>query len=254
MVVGRSNDCSTPQLGVCSQHLVTGNGLLMKKVIALETSALRGSVAAFDGNNLLAAANLESTQRSAQSLLPALKLLLSDVGWSPSEVELICVCQGPGSFTGLRVGITAAKTMAYAVGCEVLGVNTLQVIAAQVETSQKTICATLDAQRGDLFSARFARSAEEIVVTTQETQIISADQWIDQLDTSLCLTGPGLKKIVARIPASCELSDASSWSPQAETLARVGWQQYQAGQRCDLWSLAPNYFRKSAAEEKLEQT
>ena len=100
-------------------------------VLALETSALAGSVALFHGDRLLVQRELDSTRRSAQTLAPALAELLAAAGLTPRDVRLVATTVGPGSFTGLRVGVTTAKTFAYAVGAEVLGLNTLEVIAAQ---------------------------------------------------------------------------------------------------------------------------
>jgi tRNA threonylcarbamoyladenosine biosynthesis protein TsaB len=102
------------------------------KILSLETTDLSGSVAASDSSKLLLELELNSSQRSAQSLAPAIHSLLQQVGWKPADVELVAVTVGPGSFTGLRVGVTAAKTFAYAVGADVLGIDTLETIAANV--------------------------------------------------------------------------------------------------------------------------
>ena len=98
------------------------------RTLAIETTERIGSVAAFQGAELVAEARLTSDQRSAQSLAPALAELLKQLGWQAAEVDLIALTSGPGSFTGLRIGVTMAKTLAYAVGAEVLGVNTLEAI------------------------------------------------------------------------------------------------------------------------------
>jgi tRNA threonylcarbamoyladenosine biosynthesis protein TsaB len=99
-------------------------------ILALETTAVTGSVAASDGTNLLLELDLAPQQRSAQSLAPAILQLLCRVAWKPLDVELVAVTIGPGSFTGLRVGVTTAKTFAYAVGAAILGIDTLETIAA----------------------------------------------------------------------------------------------------------------------------
>ncbi len=99
------------------------------RILALETTETIGSVAAASDDKLLAELQLNPQQRSAASLAPALQDLLKMVGWRPGDVQLVAVTIGPGSFTGLRVGVTTAKTFAYAVGAEVLGVDTLQAIA-----------------------------------------------------------------------------------------------------------------------------
>ena len=99
------------------------------RILALETTDKTGSVAALDDCNILAQLMLDQNQRSAQSLAPAMKTLLEQVQWQPKDVQLVGVSVGPGSFTGLRVGVTTAKVFAYAVGADVLGINTLEAIA-----------------------------------------------------------------------------------------------------------------------------
>src|SRR4030042_1258471 len=100
------------------------------RILALETTDKAGSVAAMADGNLLAELTLGQTQRSAQSRAPAMLALLKQVGWRPADVQLVAVSVGPGSFTGLRVGVTTAKVFAYAIGAEVLAIDTLETIAS----------------------------------------------------------------------------------------------------------------------------
>src|SRR5690242_6997614 len=116
-------------------------------ILALETSDLGGSIALFDDGELLKYAALEPPQRSARWLAPAIDGALREAGREPREIGLVAVTTGPGSFTGLRVGVTTAKTLAYAVGCPVVGVNTLEAIAKRAATLQSPVWAVIDAQR-----------------------------------------------------------------------------------------------------------
>jgi hypothetical protein len=113
------------------------------RVLAIETSESVGSVAALAAGSLLGELRLPPKQGSAQSLAPVLITLLDTVHWRPDDVELVAVTIGPGSFTGLRVGVTAAKTFAYAVKAQVLGIDTLETIAAgcpqEVETGSRLL-------------------------------------------------------------------------------------------------------------------
>ncbi|MGN1273415.1 MAG: tRNA (adenosine(37)-N6)-threonylcarbamoyltransferase complex dimerization subunit type 1 TsaB, partial [Thermoguttaceae bacterium] len=95
------------------------------KILAFETIEMSASAALLDDENVLASTTLPPQQRSAQYLAPAVRDLLAQTGWKPTDVQLIVVSQGPGSFTGLRVGITFAKIFAWAVGADVIALNTL---------------------------------------------------------------------------------------------------------------------------------
>ena len=221
------------------------------RVLALETSDKTGSVAALHGEQLLVELELNPAQRSAQSLAPALKELWSKVGWTTADLELITLAIGPGSFTGLRVGVTTAKMLAYLSRAAVVGVNTLEVIAAQAPAEATPIEAILDAQRQEVFAGRFIREGDSFRPDA-ETKIVRNDEWLASLPAGAWVTGPGLKKLEGRLPAGVHVIDRSLWTPMAATVGRIGYQHYQSGQRDDFWKLVPNYFRRSAAEEKLE--
>ncbi|HQU45635.1 MAG TPA: tRNA (adenosine(37)-N6)-threonylcarbamoyltransferase complex dimerization subunit type 1 TsaB [Pirellulales bacterium] len=221
-------------------------------ILALETSGTSGGVAVLDDGNVLAEVRLDPAQRSAKLLAPAIKRLIEQVAWRPADVELVAVAVGPGSFTGLRVGVTTAKTFAYAVGAEVLAVNTLEVIAAQATTAGhgELIAAAIDAQRGDVYTATFRRRAPlglEIVVPVS---IRRADEWIAGLSAGTLATGPALEKLLPRLPADVAVAAGELWFPQANMVGRLAAAKHAAGQRDDLWRLAPLYLRASAAEEK----
>ena len=100
------------------------------RILAMDTSGRRAAVAALEDDRVLAECDSPPGVRSAAALAPLIAELLKGVDWQLRRLDLIAVTQGPGSFTGLRIGVTTAKTLAYATGAAVIGVNTLEVIAA----------------------------------------------------------------------------------------------------------------------------
>lgn len=220
------------------------------RILALETSATRGSVAVLDGENTLGQIDLLPPQRSAQSLAPGIAAQLASVGWKPGDVQLVAVTQGPGSFTGLRVGVTTAKTLAYAVGAQVLGVDTLEVLAWQAPADAGLVCAVIDAQRQQLFAGEFRREKSGELSVVEPTHIIDNDRWLATLSPGTCVIGSGLSRLADQLPVGVIVAPAETWTPQAATVGRRAFRDYVAGRRDDLWKLTPNYFRASAAEEK----
>ena len=250
------------------------------RILAIETTDKIGSVAAFDDANLLAELVLDHSQRSAQSLAPAMRDLLIQVGWSPSDVQLLAVSIGPGSFTGLRVGVTAAKVFAYAVGAEVLGVNTLEAIAANcIATQSNKILVVMDAQRGEVVVQSFVRQADGWFAPAGPQDLLDADVWLarlsvaasgellpptnapplqwggfekrqDFLESHQLVTGPGLVRLFDRLPPGVAALDQSCWHPRASAVGRLAARYHAEGRRDDLWKLVPHYYRRSAAEEK----
>jgi tRNA threonylcarbamoyladenosine biosynthesis protein TsaB len=221
------------------------------RILALETSLHHGSLALLAGDRVVSQVSLPAGARSAQSLAPALATILRAAGWQPQDVALVAVASGPGSFTGLRVGVTTAKTFAYAAGADVVGVNTLEVLAAQCTpaTDGDELWAVMDAQRSELFAAQFVRGVSGQWQPAIPVQIIGRDAWLARLTPRSHVTGPGLTGIVGRIDRS-RVEPEHNWLPRAETVGVLGWQLLQAGTISDVWSLQPQYYRQSAAEEK----
>ena len=224
------------------------------RTIALETSTRVGSIAAVEDGRPPIRLPLDATQRTARSLAPGLARLLTAAGWTPDSVDLVAVTGGPGSFTGLRIGMMTAKTLAFAAVADVLSLNTLEVIAAQVPRESlvgiDTIEAVIDAQRGELFAAAFSPGEERPREKTP-TEIIDAGAWLNRLGPKTAVTGGGLKKLLDRIAASVRVVDSVYWTPEAATVSRLATLDYRSGRRDDVWTLAPRYYRRSAAEEKL---
>jgi tRNA threonylcarbamoyladenosine biosynthesis protein TsaB len=230
------------------------------KILAFETSGTAGTVALWSGAAMTSPRewSLPTELRSARSLAPAMVNALEKVGWKPSEIELVSVTTGPGSFTGLRVGVVTAKTFAFAIGCPVVGVNTLEVIARQALSSERSaITAVIDAQRSELFVARYAldpatgRTTEESATT-----IISADAWLAHLPADVCITGPALERLMMSIPKRVRVVEQTLWQPHASTVAQLASEKYQIAmdpRQFDPFALVPQYFRRTAAEEQWEK-
>ena len=127
---------------------------------------------------------------------------MKQVGWRPRDVQLVAVSIGPGSFTGLRVGVTAAKVFAYAVGAEVLGVNTLEAIAANCAGTAiaTTMSVVIDAQRGEVVVQSFVRQPDGWFEPAGPEELVDADAWLARLQAVDSRIGIGSELIVGRRP------------------------------------------------------
>jgi len=221
------------------------------KILAIETTDQAGSVALLEGRRVLAEVRLTAQQRSAQSLAPAIRDLLEASAWQPAEIRLVAVAIGPGSFTGLRVGVTTAKTFAYAVGCDVVAVPTLEIVAAQMPEGPRQLLTVFDAGRQQVFSARFLPTPDGSMECLEPTALVDDAGWLAGLQVGEMISGPGLRKFAGHLPDFAKLAAAELWAPRAATVGLLALSRYEAGQRDDLWSLVPIYHRASAAEEKL---
>jgi tRNA threonylcarbamoyladenosine biosynthesis protein TsaB len=220
-------------------------------ILALETSGLTGSVAVCVEGGPPVEIALNPAQRSAQSLFVAIQQSLHAAEIKPADVDLVAVTDGPGSFTGLRVGVVAAKMFAYAVGCKVIGVNTLEVIAADMKTDREMVT-IMDAQRGELFSARWRWRSDEQLESLVPTHVIAIDHWLSTVGEDDVLLGPGLQKCRDRL-VHHDLTEKSLSGPFAKHVAGIAVTTFERRGGDDPFKLVPQYFRRAAAEEQWDQ-
>lgn len=232
--------------------------LILMRLLALETSGRSASAAlivgAGDGVEVVAEQETPAAMRSAQTLLPTVHALLRSSGWGAGDLERIAVAAGPGSFTGLRVGVVAAKTLAFALRIPLVGVNTLRALAEEFRRADEAgrVWAILDAQRHELFAAPFDSTAPfaSTEADNARTRIVSVEQWMRGLAPGDVVTGPPLGKLAPLLPTGVRTVSHERWAPTATAVGRAAVKALAAGEPSDVLGLVPFYLRASAAEEK----
>jgi tRNA threonylcarbamoyladenosine biosynthesis protein TsaB len=219
------------------------------RLLILETSGRTGRVALALGAELRGERRLDEARRHARDLAPAVAELLAEQGWRPADVQAVIVSRGPGSYTGLRVGIMSAKTFAYATGCALMAVDTFAAIARQAPEGVIHVDVLADAQQDKVYVQPFARR-DDGWCPGGELAIRPFADWLADREVDAAVTGPGLRKWAARVPAEVPVLDSSLWEPQAISLLRIGLTRYREGERDDPWTLEPLYLRPSSAEEQ----
>jgi tRNA threonylcarbamoyladenosine biosynthesis protein TsaB len=220
------------------------------RVLVIETSSRAGLVAVARGDMLLASRRLEEARRHARDLAPAVAELLAAQGWKACDLEAVCVSRGPGSYTGLRVGVMSAKTLAYATGCALLGIDTFAALALQAPAEALRLDVIADAQQCRVYVQPFDRTAVDAWQALLPLAITPLDEWLAQRDVTAWATGPGLHTYARRFPAEIPMTPENAWDPRAESLLRLGMARLRAGERDDAWTLEPLYLRPSAAEQQ----
>lgn len=217
-------------------------------LLAVETSGSLGSIAITDGSSLLAERLLAAGGvRHAQSLVTEVDKLLRELTLVPSDIRSVAVSIGPGSFTGLRVGLVFAKTFAWLNQSHLAAVDTLRAIAQQAPNEETLVTALVDAQRGEMFAGTYQldpvsgcrQLMDRIHVTSQ-----------DALPQDHLLTGPGLTKLRPDLAVKHRLLAESFWQPRASTVARLGTDMINRNEFSIPETLEPVYVRLSYAEEK----
>jgi tRNA threonylcarbamoyladenosine biosynthesis protein TsaB len=221
------------------------------RFLILETSSRIGQVAVAEDDRLLEVRRLEEARRHARDLAPAIGGLLQKYSWRPGDIHAVIVSHGPGSYTGLRVGIVSAKTFAYAAGCRLLTIETFAAIAGQAPAAVACLDVIADAQQGKIYVQRFGAVEDSSMRLPQRPLTVSRlEDWQSTRSPGAWVTGPGLRVYRDRIPENIPCAAEESWDPQPESLLQIGRLRFHRGESDDLWSLEPLYARPSSAEEK----
>jgi tRNA threonylcarbamoyladenosine biosynthesis protein TsaB len=224
---------------------------LESRLLILETSGRVGQVALAEGPRLLGIRRLEEARRHARDLAPAVADLVTGQGWKPRDLHGVVVSRGPGSYTGLRVGIMSAKTLAYATGCALLAIDTFAAIALQAPEEARCLDVVADAQKDRLYVQRFERhTVEEAWVACAPLAIHTFAEWLAALPSGGWVSGPGLQGQERRLTPAVRVVDAAHWDPQPGALLQLGLARFGRAEQDDLWTLEPLYLRPSAAEEQ----
>ena len=220
------------------------------KTLLIETSGPVGLVGLALNNQLIAECRLDENRKHCQDLAPTVRALLAEQGWKPAEVQAVFVSLGPGSYTGLRVGVMAAKAFAYAVSCKLIGVPTLNVLAAAALGKYPRVEVIEDAQQGRVYTQRFEPDARGLPCHLGPIAVFEHEAWLAQLDPAFTLTGPGLGKKHDCLTSHQSLTPTEFWTPTLAALTRLGAAKAHEGTCDDPLSLEPIYARMSSAEEK----
>ena len=224
-------------------------------LLALDTSTPRATLALTRGETRLAGSDATATGgRHGRNLIPEIRALIQSANLTPREIDAIAVGLGPGSYTGLRVGITAAKTLAFALGKPLVTIDSFTAIARNAPPEARQIHVVADAQRGDLYLTRFTRGTlGEPPVSLGALAVVEMTAWAAELPAGAWVLGSALNRLRLTWPARISLGTAEQGYPSADALILLGRAAVEAGRWADPHSLEPAYIRRSAAEDQWDK-
>ena len=226
-------------------------------LLAFETSAKAASVALFDENKLLGESYQNTGLTHSQTLMVMAEDLIKQCGHTPADVTHTAVAAGPGSFTGVRIGVAAAKGFAWGKEIPCYGVSTLEAMAAGLGMHDGYICACMDARRNQVYNAIFLAEDGGLTRITEDCAIALADlkTQLEHIDGPITLVGDGAA-LTHRMLSELDLILPPEWR-QHQRAVGVGMVALAAmgrGESGDAAALTPNYLRLSQAErERLEK-
>jgi tRNA threonylcarbamoyladenosine biosynthesis protein TsaB len=216
------------------------------RVLVLETAGKVGQAALIAGEGVIAESKLGEERRRASDLALVVDELLRTVGWEPTSLTAVVVGLGPGSYTGLRVGLASAKALAYAVGCRFFGVETFAAIATRAPEGSISVIA--DALQGKLFRRDYRRSGGTLE-PAGPLEVIAASDWLASLRPGMRVTGPGAGLWEGKLPGGVTSVSAAERDPRPADLLTVA-RNCPWAVTTDMWTAEPFYLRGSSAEEK----
>lgn len=217
-------------------------------LIAIDTSTQTSGLALYDGLQVLAEQTWRGGQHHSVDLAPAIERLLASVDLGPADLQVVAAASGPGSYTGLRIGLALAKGLALAHKLDLLAVPTLDVLAAGQPPSELPLAAVLQAGRGRLAVGRYlykqgwqAQSEPELMTAEELSESIAKPTLIsgELSEDDRRALGRKYKNAVLQTPA---------WALRRPALlAELAWTRWQAGERTAPQGLAPDYLQASGA-------
>jgi tRNA threonylcarbamoyladenosine biosynthesis protein TsaB len=220
----------------------------MPLVLALETSGAVGSAAVRLEDGTVHEEVFPEGTTHGTGLLPACEAALAAVGREVRAVEVVAVSLGPGSFTGLRVGVSAAKGLAFALGCDLLGVSTLDVLAHGAGgVAEGTIVPVLDARRGHVHAALYSRERDAIIRLSEDL-VLPPDRLAAQLESPVTLLGDGLRRYPEVLAGIGRVLPEETWRARAALVADIAARDHAAGRRDPVHAVEPRYRRIPSPE------
>jgi tRNA threonylcarbamoyladenosine biosynthesis protein TsaB len=230
----------------------------MSRGVAIETSGRIGSVAIVRDGAILAEDQFPHGLQHAAQIVPILDRLTRAHGWRPREVEELYVSAGPGSFTGLRIGVTLAKTMALATGVRLVAVPSVRVLVENAPPEARHVVIVLDAKRDQIFTARFERDTLSAAwIEREPAHLDSLVTMLERAPRPVHLIGEGIpyhEKFLTTNDPTVIATRADAWRARAAAVAKIGMEMAARGEFADPFTLTPFYIRRPEAEEKFAQT
>ena len=221
----------------------------------METSTLTGAVALLDGDAVVGEHRLNVAVTHSERLLATIDHLLAAASWRLPDLAVLAVAIGPGSFTGLRIGVSTMKGLAFATGTPLVGIPTLDALAWGLPYAVCAVCAILDAKKGEVYAAVY-RTDEGRLERLSDYRALPPEALAEALAAEghgpIIFAGDGIGAYAAvfrRVLGSrARFAPANQRLPSAVPVAELGGEAFVRGEVADPASLVPLYIRRSEAE------
>lgn len=223
-------------------------------ILTIQTASPAGSLAITRGQALLAEINLDVRKTPTEWLLQSIEDLLDKTDIVSKDLDAVAVVKGPGSFTGLRVGLATAKGLALATGCPLLGVSSLQCLAMQLPFSSLPVCVMLDARKQEVYTATY-KWEQGLPRSVGRERAIKPELLLQEIQSETLFLGNGAhlyrSLIVRELAGRAHFAPVFMNLPRASGAAVIALHDWESGRTFSAEELMPNYLRPSEAELNL---
>jgi tRNA threonylcarbamoyladenosine biosynthesis protein TsaB len=228
------------------------------KVVGIDTSTSCGSVGLIEDEEVIAECLLNIPVTHSERLLGAIEFVLREARCRVEQVEGWVIALGPGSFTGLRIGVSTVKGLAFATGKPVAGISTLDVLASQIGPTPHLICPILDARKREVYTAFYRYGEEGSLMRQSEYQAIPPEDLVKKIKEQTIFVGNGVKTyrdfLLNCLPSSTIFPPAPFHVSHGSMVATLGMELLRKGDHLNLSAFSPIYIRPSEAEMKWQET
>ncbi len=221
-------------------------------ILGVESATPVAAVAVAAEDKILSERMVNNRKTHSVNLLPMIKAVLKDSGIELNELSGIAVSSGPGSFTGLRIGMSTAKTLAHVVNLPIVGISTLDALALRFSAGTQLVCPILDARKNEIYAGIYRRG--ECLRGPMALSVKELAKTIDEYGEDILFLGDGVltyqEQLVKELGSGVHVAPVSSLLPGGGEIACLGLKRIQAGDYTTPFKLLPCYVRLSEAEVK----
>lgn len=226
------------------------------KILAIDTSTSVLGVSLLDDKKIYGEVIINLKTNHSIRLMPTIDHLFTEVNWSPQQIDLIAVAKGPGSYTGVRIGVTTAKAFAWALNIPVVGISSLEAMAFAHQNFTGPIVPVIDARRGQAYTAVYGNQNAEWGNIESDTIILMSD-WlakINQLSEKILFIGDDVTihqdLIIDKLGEKAQFSFPTFNIPRSSVIGLLALKKYLKGHIENLFDFGPSYLQLAEAEAK----
>jgi tRNA threonylcarbamoyladenosine biosynthesis protein TsaB len=220
--------------------------------LGIDTSTFIGSAGIIQDDKPLAELSLNVEVTHSERLLSSIETVISSARLKIEDIDLFAYAKGPGSFTGLRIGLSTIKGLAFATGKKIVGVSSLLALAMNARYAKYTVCPMIDARKGEVYTAIYEFGPKDKVKVISKEDAFSPEEVISRIKKKTLIFGTGARiyadVIKRKLKDKVILAPLDFDFPSGISVATLGLHMYKKGKFDDLDSVIPNYLRKSEAE------